>query len=158
MPASPAAQRELQILEQIESNPDATQADLAEGLGVAIGTLNFALRRLIKKGYVRAKQLQRRRLKYIITPAGLALRSKLAVDSLQYSMSLYRETRRQARALILEARRRGYPAVAIVGEGDLADIARLTCLELNMPVKPAGGKAPQIVARGTRLQWEEAAD
>ena len=158
MPVSPPAQRELQILEQIESNPDATQADLAEGLGVAIGTLNFALRRLIKKGYVRAKQLQRRRLKYIITPAGLALRSKLAVDSLQYSMSLYRETRRQARALILEARCRGCPAVAIVGEGDLAEIARLTCLELNMPVKPAGGKAPQIVARGTRLQWEEAAN
>ena len=158
MPISLPAQRELQILEQIEANPDATQADLAEELGVAIGTVNFAIRRLIKRGFIRAKQLQRRRLKYIITPAGLALRSKLAVDSLQYSMSLYRETRRQARALILEARRRGYPAVAIVGEGDLADIARLTCLELNMPVKPAGGKAPQIVARGTRLQWEEAAD
>ncbi len=156
MPASPAAQRELQILEQIESNPDATQADLAEGLGVAVGTINFALRRLIQRGYIRAKQLQRRRLKYIITPAGLALRSKLAMDSLQYSMSLYRETRRQAKALILEARRKGCQAVAIVGEGDLAEIARLTCLELNMPVKPAGAKAPQIVARGTTLQWEEA--
>ena len=156
MPAPPAAQRELQILEQIESNPDVTQADLAEKLGVAIGTVNFAVRRLIKKGYVRAKQLQRRRLKYIITPAGLALRSKLAMDSLQYSMSLYRETRRQAKALILEARRRGCEAVAIVGDGDLAEIAKLTCLELNMPVKPAGAKAPHIVAYGTMLKWEEA--
>ena len=156
MPASPPAQRELQILEQIETNPDATQADLAEKLGVAIGTVNFALRRLIKRGYIRAKQLQRRRLQYIITPAGIALRSKLAVDSLQYSMRLYRETRQQARQLIGEARRRGCEAVAIVGDGDLAEIARLTCLELGMPVKPAGTTRFQIVVSGTILKLAEA--
>jgi len=156
MPASPPAQRELQILEQIETNPDATQADLAEKLGVAIGTVNFAIRRLIKRGYIRAKQLQRRRLQYIITPAGIALRSKLAVDSLQYSMRLYRETRQQARQLIGEARRRGCEAVAIVGDGDLAEIARLTCLELGMPVKPAGTTRFQIVVSGTILKLAEA--
>jgi len=156
MPASPPAQRELQILEQIETNPDATQADLAEKLGVAIGTVNFAIRRLIKRGYIRAKQLQRRRLQYIITPAGIALRSKLAVDSLQYSMRLYRETRQQARQLIGEARRRGCEAVAIVGDGDLAEIARLTCLELGMPVKPAGTTMFQIVVSGTILKLAEA--
>lgn len=44
MPASPAAERELQILEKIETNPDATQADLAEELGVAVGTAGSALR------------------------------------------------------------------------------------------------------------------
>ncbi len=156
MPASPPAQRELQILEQIETNPDATQADLAETMGVAIGTVNFAIRRLIKRGYIRAKQLQRRRLQYIITPAGIALRSKLAVDSLQYSMRLYRETRRRARQLIGEARRRGCEAVAIVGDGDLAEIARLTCLELGMPVKPAGSTMFQIVVSGTILKLAEA--
>jgi len=156
MPASPPAQRELQILEQIETNPDATQADLAEKLGVAIGTVNFAIRRLIKRGYIRAKQLERRRLQYIITPAGIALRSKLAVDSLQYSMRLYRETRQQARQLIGEARRRGCEAVAIVGDGDLAEIARLTCLELGMPVKPAGTTMFQIVVSGTILKLTEA--
>ena len=156
MPASPPAQRELQILEQIETNPDATQADLAEKLGVAIGTVNFAIRRLIKRGYIRAKQLERRRLQYIITPAGIALRSKLAVDSLQYSMRLYRETRQQARQLIGEARRRGCEAVAIVGDGDLAEIARLTCLELGMPVKPAGTTMFQIVVSATILKLAEA--
>jgi DNA-binding MarR family transcriptional regulator len=156
MPDSSTAQRELQILEQIETNPDVTQADLAEKLGVAIGTVNFAVRRLIKRGYIRAKQLQRRRLQYIITPAGIALRSKLAVDSLQYSMRLYRETRQQAKRLILEARRRGCEALAIAGNGDLAEIVRLTCLELDMPVKPASTALPQIVVCGTTLKLEEA--
>jgi hypothetical protein len=99
--------------------------------------------------------LQRRRLQYSITPAGIALRSKLAVDSLHYSMRLYRETRQQAKQLILEARQKGCAAVAIAGDDDLAEIARLTCLELGMPVKPAGAKVLQIVARGTTLKWEE---
>jgi DNA-binding MarR family transcriptional regulator len=155
MPTSPAADRELQILEQIETHPDATQADLAEELGVAIGTVNFALRRLINKGYIRAKQLQRRRLQYIITPAGIALRSKLAVDSLQYSMRLYREIRQQARTYILAAREKGYKGLVIAGDGDLAEIARLTCLELDMPMKPAGANVPRLVACGTTLKLEE---
>ena len=155
MPPSPPAQRELQILEHIETNPDVTQAGLAEELGVAVGTVNFALQRLIKKGYVHARQLQRRRLRYIITPAGIALRSKLAVDSLQYSMRLYRETREQAKRLIHEARQKGCEAVAIEAAGDLAEIARLTCLELNMPVKSVGDKIPRIVTCGTMLTWAE---
>ena len=154
MPVTPAAQRELEILEKIETLPDATQADLAEALGVAIGTVNFAIRRLIRKGYVRAKQLQRRRLQYIITPAGIALRSKLAMDSLQYSMRLYRETRAQAQRLLSEVRRRGGRAVRIYGEGDLAEIARLTCLEMEIEVKRDEGDWPTIRAMGTTLVAE----
>ena len=88
--------RELQILETIEASPEVTQASLAEQLGVAVGTVNFTLRRLIKKGYVAVSRLQRRRLKYIITPAGVALRTQLAMDSLSYSMRLYRQTRAEA--------------------------------------------------------------
>ncbi len=155
MPTSADSSRELHLLEQIEANPEVTQADLAEALGVAVGTVNFALRRLIKNGYVRATHLQRRRLKYILTPAGLALRSKLAVDSLQYAMRLYRETRQQARQLILEARQKGYAALSLCGDGDLAEIARLTCLELNMPIVPRQPDRPCLTIRGTSLVLEE---
>jgi DNA-binding MarR family transcriptional regulator len=152
MPTSPTAQRELQILEQIETNPDVTQADLAEELGVAVGTVNFALQRLIKRGYVHAKQLQRRRLKYIITPAGIALRSKLAIDSLQYSMRLYRETREQAKRLLAEVRRQGYRQVSIQGDGDIADVARLTCLEMGIEAVREAGSGPNIAVVGTTLK------
>jgi DNA-binding MarR family transcriptional regulator len=144
--------RELQILEQIENNPDTTQATLAEQLGVAVGTVNFAVKRLIKKGYIRVKQLERRRLKYIITPAGIALRTKLAMDSLQYSMRLYRETRERAKQLITQAKRQGATALVIDGNGELADVVRLTCLEMGIPVQTGSGLA--IVIVGTTLKLE----
>lgn len=144
--------RDRLILEHLSANPNLTQADLAETLGVAVGTVNFALQRMIKKGYVRAQQLQRRRLRYLLTPSGLAWRAKLAMDSLNYGMALYRQTRAHAQALISEARQRGYTALHIAGQGDLADIARLTCLEQAVPVlADPQPHAPTLDATGTQL-------
>lgn len=154
MAISPSENRELQILELIQTNPDVTQAHLAETLGVAVGTINFTVRRLVRKGYVRVKQLERRRLKYIITPEGIALRSRLALDSLKFSMRLYRQTRLRAKDLIEQARARGYRSIAIQGDGDLADIANLTRMELGMELAQIGETAPALIVNGPDLQLE----
>lgn len=61
-------ERELVLLEQIERDPDVTQATLASLLGVAVGTVNWHLKRLVAKGYVKVKRAQRRKLRYMITP------------------------------------------------------------------------------------------
>ncbi|MCP4142948.1 MAG: winged helix-turn-helix transcriptional regulator, partial [Chloroflexi bacterium] len=74
------SQRELTLLEQIEQDPDITQASLATQLGVAVGTVNWHLKRMIEKGIVKVERAQRRKLRYIITPEGIALRAKLTVD------------------------------------------------------------------------------
>jgi len=59
--------RELILLEQIEHDPDITQAGMAAQLGVAVGTVNWHIKRFIAKGYVKVKRAQRRKLRYIIT-------------------------------------------------------------------------------------------
>ena len=59
------------------SATDATQASLASQLGVAVGTVNWHIKRLIEKGYVKARRVDRRKLRYLITPEGLALRASL---------------------------------------------------------------------------------
>ena len=66
-------ERELRILETLEHNPETTQANLAAQLGVAVGSVNWYLKRLIHKGYVKATKMERRRLKYFVTPQGLAM-------------------------------------------------------------------------------------
>ena len=55
------------LLEAIEQNPDTTQASLATQLGVAVGSVNWHLKRMTRKGYVKVTQLQRRKLKYFVT-------------------------------------------------------------------------------------------
>src|SRR5215213_8031899 len=63
--------RELTLLENIESDPDVNQSTLATQLGVAVGTVNWHLKRLIAKGYVKVKRAERKKLRYIITPEGI---------------------------------------------------------------------------------------
>jgi len=125
---------DLGLLEEIERDPDTTQATLATQLGVAVGTVNWHLKRLIAKGYVKVKRAERRKLRYILTPEGIALRARLTVTYVERSMALYRQVREEARRALILAREKGYRAVAIRGEGDIADICRLTCLEQGVPV------------------------
>lgn len=133
------AARELGLLSEIERDPDSTQAGLAVQLGVAVGTVNWHLKRMIAKGYVKVKRAERRKLRYIITPDGIALRARLTVAYIENSMALYRQIRKQARQALTLARRKGYREVRIEGAGDVADVCRLTCLEMGMTVRSGAG-------------------
>jgi DNA-binding MarR family transcriptional regulator len=126
--------RDMSLLEQIERDPDVTQASLATQLGVAVGTVNWHIKRLIAKGYVKVKRAERRKLRYIITPEGIAHRAHLTVDYIEQSMLLYRRTRQRVRDHIAEVKRAGFDSVRIEGDGDIADICRLTCLEQNIRI------------------------
>ena len=79
-----------EILEQIEANPDLGQADMGREVGVAIGTVNWHIKCLLRRGYVKVTQLRGRRVRYLITPEGVAQKSRLTVRYLQSSMHLYR--------------------------------------------------------------------
>ena len=156
------AERELQILECLEGDPDTTQADLAGRLGVAVGSVNWYLKRLIGKGYVKVSKLQRRRLRYLVTPQGIAEKARLTHAYMQASLHLYREIRTQARRLLAQVIQSGYQAVRIEGEGDLAEICALTCLEQRMRVSLDAGEpyVPTLVVEGRNLalRWPEGSD
>ena len=122
------------LLEAIEQDPDVTQASLASRLGVAVGTINWHLKRLIAKGYVKVKRAERKKLRYIITPEGIALRARLTVTYVENSLQLYREVREQAREVLELVRGAGYKQVSIQGGGDIADICHLTCIEMQVEV------------------------
>jgi Uncharacterized protein conserved in archaea len=129
-----SAERDLIILEQIEEDPDTTQAALASGLEVAVGTVNWHLKRLIEKGYIKVSRVERRKLKYIITPEGIALRTRLTLDYIQNSFNLYRLVRERVINSLNEVKRLGFHQVRIEGSGDVAEICRLTCLEQGVAI------------------------
>ena len=135
--------RELMLLEHIERDPDITQASMAAQLGVAVGTVNWHIKRFIAKGYVKVKRAQRRKLRYIITPEGLAFRAKLTVTYIDSSMRLYRKTRQRIRELLIELQQAGYNQVCIHGDGDIADICRLSCLEQGINVIEEHPQSPE---------------
>lgn len=125
---------ELSLLEKIENDPNVTQADLATQLGVAVGTVNWHLKRLISKGYVKVMRAERRKLRYIITSEGLAKRAMLTVDYIEQQFLLYRRIRGKVTEISKGLKAQGIHRVRIEGQGDVADICRLTCLEQGIEV------------------------
>lgn len=154
MDTSPDPDRELSLLERIELDPDVTQASLASQLGVAVGTVNWHLKRFVAKGYVKVKRAQRRKLRYIITPEGIAFRARLTVNYIDQSMRLYRRVRQHVRDILVQVKREGYHQVVLQGDGDIADICRLTCLEQGVEIVEVKG-VPVIEVRGTKILWHK---
>ncbi len=150
--------RELSLLEQIESNPNVNQATLATQLGVAVGTVNWHLKRLIAKGYVKAMRAERKKLRYIITPEGIALRARLAVDYVERSFSIYRKTRQRVKEHLAKVRQAGYDRVRILGNGDVVDICHLTCIEQGIAVvNDKDAPALQVDGFKVHLQMKDSA-
>ena len=128
-------QADLTILEHIEHSPDTTQATLAEKIGVAVGTVNWHLKRLIAKGYIKVQRAERKKLKYIITPEGITLRARLLMDYIQTSMQLYRLVRDRSLEAIAAIKKDGYESARVEGAGEVAEILNLICMEQGIEVE-----------------------
>ncbi|MFZ2095302.1 MAG: winged helix-turn-helix transcriptional regulator [Anaerolineales bacterium] len=154
--------RERLLLEEIENDPNITQASLATQLGVAVGTVNWHLKRMIAKGYVKVKRAERRKLRYIITPEGITFRARLTVDYIEQSFLLYRNIRKRVRELLAEVKHAGFDQVQIETEtnlddpklssqtNDIADVCRLTCLEQGIKISQ-DQSCPILMVRGVKV-------
>ncbi len=100
-----------------------------------LGRSTGILKRLVAKGYVKVQRAERKKLRYIITPEGIALRARLTVDYIERSFDLYRQdTSPHQRASGCRQGGRFQPGPDSIGEGDVADICKLSCLEQGFTV------------------------
>lgn len=145
------AYRDLALLQEIEADPDVSQAKLAEELGVAIGTVNWHIKRLIEKGFVKVKRAQRRKLRYIITPEGITLRTRLTVDYVRQQFKLFRHVRSRVTILLAPLEAEGRFIIRLEGEGDVADVCRLTCMERHFTLTE-NPNAPTLLVDGIKVK------
>lgn len=81
----------LRLMGEIDRYGSLTQRELSRRLNLSLGLINTFLKRLIKKGYFKAKTLPRNRVIYILTSKGIAEKNKLTVEYLRYSVNFYKE-------------------------------------------------------------------
>jgi DNA-binding MarR family transcriptional regulator len=126
------AGRNLHALEAIADNDHITQRALANRLGIALGLANIYLKRLVRKGYVKCVHIQSNRLRYLLTPKGIAEKTRLTYEFMQYSLDLYGQVRLQLRTMLepyaIENRKR----VAVYGTGEAAELTYLSVTELGL--------------------------
>jgi DNA-binding MarR family transcriptional regulator len=144
---------DLALLDLVIADPDISQAALAEDLQVAIGTVNGRLQKLVEKGCVQVERTQRRKLRYKVTPAGHTLHQTLTHAYIEQSLQLYRQVRQQVKNVMKTLNEADIHKVRLVGEGDLVEICRLTCME-NQVTLSDNHDAPKIVVDGLEIRVE----
>lgn len=125
---------ELNILQEIDSDGNCTQCELAQRSGITLSYLNVYLRDLIRKGYVSVKDMPRRRLWYNLTPIGIAEKGKMTLEYMRFSLSKYKDIRDRVRAVCQKLRQDRKPNVAICGVSDAAEIFYLATMESGLSV------------------------
>ena len=119
----------LGLLSAVERDSAVTQRHLAIELGIALGLANAYLRRCVRKGLIKVSEVPRRRYAYYLTPQGFAEKSRLTATYLSDSFSFFRLARAQCAELFVLAAARGQRRLALIGHGDLAEIASLVARE-----------------------------
>lgn len=125
-------QRELHLLEALHGDERLTQRRLSTKLGIALGLTNLYLKRLIRKGYVKCVTVPRNRMRYLVTPRGIAEKTRLAYEFMEHSLRWYRETRHHLRTALEEVVRDGRTNIAIYGTGEPAELAFVSLTELGL--------------------------
>ena len=87
------------ILRKIQTNPNSTQRELAKELGFSLGKLNYCLRALQKKGLIKIENFKKNPKKmnyfYILTPQGIAEKTKLTINFMKRKIKEYDELKKE---------------------------------------------------------------
>jgi len=94
------------VMRILQENPDLTQRELAEKLGISVGGLNYCLKALMEKGLVKMKNFANSKNKfgyvYVLTPTGIAEKASTAHRFLQRKMDEYEALKLEIEALRVE--------------------------------------------------------
>ena len=125
-------QRDLLLLSELEQNSASSQRSLSLKLGVALGLTNLYIKRLVRKGHIKISTIPPNRIRYLLTPQGLAEKSRLTYQYMQYSIAHYRDMRVRLRGRLTQAMAEGVRRLVIYGTGELAEMAYLSMKEMNL--------------------------
>ena len=149
---------------ELDRDGDPSQRELSQRLNISVGLVNTFLKRLVKKGYFKVKTMPRNRLKYFLTPEGLARKSRLTAEYLHYSINFYRDVKELLLGKFSEMENRQVSKVLFSGAGEVAEMAylylQLTRLELVGLIddQKKGKNFFGFVIKGTEsvhdIQWD----
>ena len=132
MNMDPRDLRTLKILEKVDNDGTPSQRDLARDLNISLGLVNSFIKRLAKKGYFKMGHLPKNRIRYILTPRGVAEKTRLTYEYIQHSYKFYKEARQKLRDLFGELEKQGVLRIVFYGAGDLAEIAYVSLQESSI--------------------------
>ena len=148
--------KELRALEEIDQNPELTQRQLSRKMGVALGVGNLLLKNLAKKGYIKVTHLSWKRWIYVVTPKGMTRKLNLTLSYIDSFLGHYRRVKKILKENLDSLTLNKESKVAIIGTGELAELAYLALLDIGVDeIDMYGNEDDKPIFLGMHVQYME---
>jgi predicted transcriptional regulator len=145
-------QQEYELLNEIAQDSMVTQANLSKRLGIAVGSVNWYIKRLVKRGYVKVSHLDRTRLQYDLTTEGMAVFTERAMQYAKDSLKIYKSYRQKAQSIVSELQAKGVSQVYLEdSDNEIMDILRLSCIEAGLSLSDIPG---EVILKSTGEKYQ----
>ena len=119
---TPEELRTLTLFNTVENSPEINQRQLAQELDVSLGLTNTYFQRVLKKGWIRAKQVKARRWLYFLTPQGALEKSRLSLSYMHRTLESFRELKSKGDAHLRILSKKGVRGIHLCGDNDLTEV------------------------------------
>ncbi|MBI3601347.1 MAG: winged helix-turn-helix transcriptional regulator [Candidatus Omnitrophica bacterium] len=129
MPTTNLNEHEFELVNIVGSQLAANQRDLSRQMNLSLGMTNMLMRRLVTKGYIRIKQLNQRKVKYILTPKGFAEKMRKSVHYTLKTINSIGLIKKHLSKILGSLYQEGERKFYILGESDLAALIEIVLRE-----------------------------
>ena len=129
---TPEELRTLTLFNTVESSSEINQRQLARELDVSLGLTNTYFQRVLKKGWIRAKQVKPRRWLYFLTPQGALEKSRLSLSYLHRTLDSFRELKIKGDEYLRILSEKGVSGIHLCGEEDLTEVLSFCFSGINI--------------------------
>ncbi len=127
--------KDIMILDIIAGGEHVSQRRIVDRAGLSLGMVNLILQRLAKTGYLKMVNLSKRKIRYLLTPKGIAEKTNRSYDYFHRTLKVYLQYRERIEDLIEEQRGQRVTQFVIVGKGDLADLVHQVLRSMKEQVR-----------------------
>jgi DNA-binding MarR family transcriptional regulator len=121
---------EFKIIYEIGKDLNTTQRKISHRIGLSLGMTNLVIKKLIAKGYVKVKGLNRRQIQYILTPRGFTEKVKKTHRYLLGTIDTLKKVKEKIQDTVLEYYEKGERNFTILGKGEFANIVEISLRDM----------------------------
>ncbi|MCK5214162.1 MAG: winged helix-turn-helix transcriptional regulator [Candidatus Omnitrophica bacterium] len=132
MPNNTLDEREFELINIIGAEMAFSQRDLSQKINLSLGATNMLIRRLISKGYIRLRQLDNRKVSYILTPKGFMEKTRKAVKYTLKTINSLGLIKGGIKDIVSKLYDNGIRSFIVVGKSDFATVIEIVFKELNL--------------------------
>jgi len=146
--------KEFAVIQQISNNKKPTQRDIAKKVGISLGLTNLIIKRLIKKGYIKIKEVPPRTIQYMLTPKGFSEKVHKSYEFTLITVNSIKTIKENIQDIIKEKHKLGVNNFTIFGDGELATLTEIAFRDLELKDICVDSKKNRL-SRCPKTLWDD---